>query len=761
MRKLFLAAAIAASYPAAATSIVPHLEYPLETLAVSDVADALRMVQSRYDDTETLVHRYTVTSLLGTHYNFVQTNAAGEPCNGAIVVSTDRDGQLYRIFNTLVDDPAGCEVNLPLPPRPHQLAEPPTGESATASMTVFDPDPRTATGQDLEAGHSNVDNMVIPAEAYKTVSGIEVTRHDGKLYLANSRVMAVDITEMTELGLGPTQGIISVNDGEDFSFTREQAAFRDVNAFFHLDHSLQYLTKLGFHGNKTLFTAPMKIDAQGQSGNNSTYLSDIGMLAMGVGGVPDSEDADVVLHEFGHAINEKLVPDWKAGDSAAMGEGFSDYWAGAYSFWVQRDRVEKFELDLFSNWDGITGALKSQRSLNDRDARYYPEFDYRAHVSVMGTLSDQLWSTPLFQTLKQAVDLYGESAFDEFNQIVLEGMAGMGYGAKMYDVARSTVDAAARLQPQKAYARLLVTQFKYHQIIRDDVVLAQSSALIRSRDGKTFTLPAAITNVSGKPLASYRAELSLPEAGWLQVVDKETVAAGAQDLLGTAINLPASLQCGAPLTLNAQIAVTRTEGQKPLSLEQEIRFIYGEPEFAIAPQQLNQPLADAREAPTGNKLLLGENLFALKVDQAAGVAGNDFSIYLSLEHARLSDLKVVVRAPSGRSITLTDYQMMPMAGYEHLYTLANIPELESWVGEPLSGNWTLDITDRVEGASGHIQSWGIGPVTKFQCSASSDSSGSKETTPPAKGSSGGSLGIYSLLAGLLLAGVRRKAKNNR
>lgn len=757
MKTSFVAAAIAACLPAVSLASQVHLEYPLETQVIKAADDALRLVQSRYDDTDSMVLTGTVSSLLGTHYHFAQANSKGEPCKGALVVSTGRDGQLYRVFNTLVANPGACDANLPLAPRPHTLVEPPEGEAVTASLMVFDPDPRTATGRALEDGQSNVDNIVVPAEAYRTVDDIEVTRAGGKLYLANSRVTAVDITHMFGEAVSPRQGIVSVDEGMPFAFRREQAAFRDVNAFYHLDHSLRYLEALGFVGGRALFTAPLKIDAQGEAGNNSTYLSDIDVLSMGTGGVPDSEDADVVLHEFAHAITERLTPDWQGGDTEAMGEGFSDYWAGAYSYWVQRDRAVKFEPDLFGNWDGITGALKSRRSLNDADARYYPEFDYRAHVSVMGTLSDELWSTPLFQTLKQAVEVYGEGAFDEFNRIVLEGQAGIGYGAKMHDVARSTVDAAARLYPDKDYAVLLEARFKNHQILRDDVMLAQSSNLLRSPDGKRVVLPAALVNTSGRQLVGYRSDLSLPALGWSRTVRHEGVADGHSHSLGEALTLPVTLQCGDELVLTAETAASHSSALQPFTSRQQVNFIYGDPQLAIAPQVLDQALADARPAPLGDKIVLGDNLYALKVDDGAGVVGNDFAIYLSLSHERLSDLKVTVRAPSGRSITLVGNQALPLASHEYLYTIANTPALEQWAGEPLAGNWTLDITDRVAGNVGEIHRWGIGPVTGYQCAAAGGD-GDKGTVAPAAGASGGSLGLTGLLASLFLAGVRRRIK---
>ncbi|GAB6263379.1 proprotein convertase P-domain-containing protein [Photobacterium sp. R1] len=762
MKRLILTAAALLSTQAHAGA--QHLIYPLETAVIQDRDDALAYVQSRYSQTGPLALLDTRQSLLGTHYHFAPQNDSGQPCEGAIVVTTDRQGQLYRLFNSLPDDTADCVLNLPLPPRPHTLLTPPAGEIVPATMTVFDPDPRTATGLALEGDHADVDDIVIPASAYQTVTGIEVTRQNGRLYLVNDRVMAVDIQSMAALETGPEQGLVSVADGSSFAFTRQDTAFRDVNAFYHLDHSLQYLAALGFTGSRALFTAPLKIDAQGQNTNNSTYLTDTGILAMGVGGVPDSEDADVVLHEFGHAINYQLVPDWKGGDSDAIGEGFGDYWAGAYSFWVQRDRNERFELDVFANWDGVVGALKSRRSLNDQEARYDPEMDYRAHVSVNGTLSDQLWSTPLFQTLKQAEAVYGEAAFDEFNRVVLEGMASMGFGMKMYDLARSTVDAAQRLYPQKPYAQWLNARFKHHGILRDALVLAQSNSALTVTGKNQTELSLALIQSGASALNNVQVDLAMPALNWHQVVRSELVAAGAVTRVNESVSIPASLQCGETLSLNAEISFSQDTAQQPVNYQQELTFTYGVPVLSQPLQHSQQAIPDARQINQNGKILLGEALVALNVPAGAGLVSYDFAIQLSLSHPRFSDLKVTVRAPSGRSVTLLNYQSFPLPEKTDTFTMANTAGLSELLGEPMTGNWVLEVTDRVTGQSGKIHSWGVGAVTGYDCSqtgTSTDPQNKQTTDNPAKpenssSSGGGSLGLFSLLFGVVMALARRR-----
>ncbi len=70
--------------------------------------------------------------------------------------------------------------------------------------------------------------------------------------------------------------------------------------------------------------------------DNSFYLPDQagrgGSIVFGAGGVDDAEDGEVIVHEYGHAIQDNQVPGFgETPQGGAMGEGFSDYLAAAMS----------------------------------------------------------------------------------------------------------------------------------------------------------------------------------------------------------------------------------------------------------------------------------------------------------------------------------------------------------------------------------------------------------------------------------------------
>ena len=63
----------------------------------------------------------------------------------------------------------------------------------------------------------------------------------------------------------------------------------------------------------------------GNSGNS--------YLLFGEGGVDDAEDADVIIHEYAHAISYAASPETNSGtERRGLDEGLGDYFAAIYSY---------------------------------------------------------------------------------------------------------------------------------------------------------------------------------------------------------------------------------------------------------------------------------------------------------------------------------------------------------------------------------------------------------------------------------------------
>ena len=66
-----------------------------------------------------------------------------------------------------------------------------------------------------------------------------------------------------------------------------------------------------------------------QYGQDNSFATDhpVDELRFGKGGVDDAEDAEVILHEYGHAIHFSQNFSFASEEAGAISEGFGDYWA--------------------------------------------------------------------------------------------------------------------------------------------------------------------------------------------------------------------------------------------------------------------------------------------------------------------------------------------------------------------------------------------------------------------------------------------------
>ena len=109
-------------------------------------------------------------------------------------------------------------------------------------------------------------------------------------------------------------------------------------AYFHIDRTRAYADGLGL--SKPLRGKPQRVLANAIPDDNSFYSSMTHELVLGTGGVDDGEDADVIVHEYGHSLQDQAAPgSLQKREGATMGEGFGDYLAAMMSTLDHRRRA--------------------------------------------------------------------------------------------------------------------------------------------------------------------------------------------------------------------------------------------------------------------------------------------------------------------------------------------------------------------------------------------------------------------------------------
>lgn len=115
-----------------------------------------------------------------------------------------------------------------------------------------------------------------------------------------------------------------------YNYTRDDDRFEEVTAYASVTSIQTWFQALGF---TNVNNRAIPVNAHCIAADNSFYSSGDKALHMGDGGVDDGEDADIVAHEYGHAVHDNQVPGWGPGavnEQRAMGEGFGDFLAGMY-----------------------------------------------------------------------------------------------------------------------------------------------------------------------------------------------------------------------------------------------------------------------------------------------------------------------------------------------------------------------------------------------------------------------------------------------
>ncbi len=335
----------------------------------------------------------------------------------------------------------------------------PSGINGTG--LVFDPDPRTTLNND-----SLTDTSAAAAfdAAYQTKTLADLTVTGGVYKLTGP---FVNIKNIESPATGPSTTANGV-----WTAKRGNNAFDDTNVYFHLDQNQRYMQAMGFTGTKSIINRPLDVDTDGVNGDDNSHYSggSPDYLAFGHGCVNDSEDADVILHEYGHAIHHNINPNWSGGDTGAMGEGFGDYWAGSYSF--SRPNGNVYHPEWVFSWDGHSSCWGG-RLLNRTNAWYNPSKTYGAHSSVTENgvtfQSDELWSAPLFESMKALLAAGKPRA--NIDKIILEAHFGLGSNVKMPAMATAIVNAAKALYPADlTYANTFQAKFEAQKILGTIVV---------------------------------------------------------------------------------------------------------------------------------------------------------------------------------------------------------------------------------------------------------------------------------------------------
>jgi hypothetical protein len=297
-------------------------------------------------------------------------------------------------------------------------AKPPAG-SAIGTAKVFVPNPVQSTGDESLTDQKDSD-AAVPASAYYAVT---LTNLDGSGYLRGD--WANVVSETGNPAYSPTN---------TFVFTRNQDEFEQVMAYFWITESQKYIQSLGFGSTRppvNMESQDVRINTWGQDNSfETTHPKD--ELRFGKGGVDDAEDAEVILHEYGHAIHEGSGFAFASEEAGAISEGFGDYWAIDMADIVARKLgvPQKTPLACVMDWDATfyTSTVPHCLRRVDEPLQYPADLDGEVHDD------GQIWSHALY-------DIRQSLGHVRADTIILQGQIDFA-GTTMPQLATLTVETA-------------------------------------------------------------------------------------------------------------------------------------------------------------------------------------------------------------------------------------------------------------------------------------------------------------------------------
>ena len=294
--------------------------------------------------------------------------------------------------------------------------------SSVGSAQVFVPNPVQSLGDESLTDQKDSDSAV-PAAAYHAV---QLTNLDGSGFLRGDYANVYSSTG--DLAFSPTN---------TFAYTRHQDEFEQVMAYYWMTEAQKYIHSLGFGSSLPPINNEPQDARINQLGADNSFETDHPKdeLRFGKGGVDDAEDAEVILHEYGHAMHQSQGFNFDPEENGAISEGFGDYWAVTVSDVVSQALgvPEQEPLPCVVDWDATSYTSTVPHCLRRLDTNLHYPADLNGEVHHDG----QIWSRALWD-IRQA--LHNVKA----DKIILDGTNGYT-GTTMPDLANRTVAAAQRL----------------------------------------------------------------------------------------------------------------------------------------------------------------------------------------------------------------------------------------------------------------------------------------------------------------------------
>ena len=300
----------------------------------------------------------------------------------AVVPDTLLDGPLHTLRYITLDGKLLLERDLTV-----------HFNDTTVQVRVFNPDPLTPFNLTYGGIYKDLnDGNGVVLDSLAIIDTLTVDQIADTTFLRNQYIEIVDFD---------APYILPSTSPQDWTGGRTAPEFEQVMCVYHVTALSRYLNTLGYG---SIMTYTIHADAQALNGQDNSMFNfgySPPRLYFGEGGVDDAEDADVIIHEFGHAISHGAAPGTNLGmERRSFDEAFGDYlaerhgrrsgttstrvfdWDGNNEFWngrsVSYDGVKNYNQLIFNSIYQHTDLMSSAM------------LEFSANPNVGGSVADKI-----------------------------------------------------------------------------------------------------------------------------------------------------------------------------------------------------------------------------------------------------------------------------------------------------------------------------------------------------------------------------------
>ena len=273
---------------------------------------------------------------------------------------------------------------------------------------VFLPDPVTSARADYEGDlQDHGDSATAGLNQERRLVDMRVEFNNGRFRLQREGLLIQDFLDPPNVVPAPVT--------PEFFFDRSQEEFEAVNAYYHITAIQDQVIQLGY---PDLIDMELVVDPHAGFEDASWFTEGIpARLSFGRGGVDDAEDADVVVHEYLHALSFSASPGSNHGqERRSIDEGLADYLAASYS-----RSISEYEWFNIFNWDGHNPFWPGRSA---KTAKIYPS-DLLSNIHLDG----EIISSAL-------MEIWEDIGRDNTDRIVCQVLYSLAPNMSMADLAK-------------------------------------------------------------------------------------------------------------------------------------------------------------------------------------------------------------------------------------------------------------------------------------------------------------------------------------